>query len=105
MTVNVAKINLQLPGLQKGVEAERNSEGLLQNSVRLIMTITFSMCSKDCRQREFTKFIFWHLAELFTMFIYACIWLIKLKRNKIKCISFVHIRQKMLMLHFESKLL
>lgn len=25
MTVSVAKINLQLPGLQKGVEAERNS--------------------------------------------------------------------------------
>lgn len=44
MAVSVAKINLQLPGLQKGVEAERNRKELLQHSVRCIMTITFSMC-------------------------------------------------------------
>lgn len=48
---------------QKGVEAERNREERLQNSVRCIMTITFSMCGYNCRQREFTKFIFWHLTE------------------------------------------
>lgn len=80
--MTAAKINLQLPGLQKGVEArekekrerrerkererERNSDRL-QNSVRCIMTITFSMCGSDlCRQKEVTKFIFWHLTELHT---------------------------------------
>lgn len=60
MTVRGAKINPQLPGLQKGVEAERNSVRL-QSPVRSIMTFTFSMWREDCRQKEFTKFIFWHL--------------------------------------------
>lgn len=68
MTATFAKINLQLPGLQKGVEAERNSVRL-QNSVSCIMTITFSMCGEDCRQREFAKFILWHLTELCTMLV------------------------------------
>lgn len=66
MTVKGAKINPQLPGLQKGVEAERNSVQL-QSPVRSIMAFTFSMCEEDCRQMEFTKFIFWHLCQMLIM--------------------------------------
>lgn len=54
--VNVAKINLQLPGSRGGVEAERNSEELLQNSVGLVETTTFCVF-KACRRRGYGVFL------------------------------------------------
>lgn len=89
MTVMAAKINLQLPGLQKGVEAERSGVQL-QNFVGCIITITFSMCDEVGRQRELIKLSLRHLTELCMMLIaHTPGQLTNYKRIKVRPVSVV----------------